>query len=85
MHSQKYSISGDDYFSKKFDFHSYLTPSCTASIEVAILLGNFVPGDEIIIPSYTFVGSATPFTLRGSIPVFIDINPDTQNIDEDKI
>ncbi|QZP17808.1 dTDP-4-amino-4,6-dideoxygalactose transaminase [Methylophilales bacterium] len=90
---EKDSISGGGYFSKKcekfinkkFNFHSYLTTSCTASIEVATLLGNFVPGDEIIMPSYTFVGSATPFTLRGCIPVFVDINPDTQNIDEDKI
>jgi len=59
-----------------------LTHSCTAALEMAALLAGIVPGDEIIMPSYTFVSTANAFVLRGATPVFVDIRPDTLNIDE---
>lgn len=62
-----------------------LTHSCTAALEMAAILADTVPGDEIIMPSYTFVSTANAFVLRGGIPVFVDIRPDTINIDETKI
>ncbi len=62
-----------------------LTPSCTASLEMAALLIDLQPGDEVIMPSYTFVSTANAFVLRGATIVFVDIRPDTLNIDESKI
>jgi len=62
-----------------------LTPSCTASLEMAAILLDIQPGDEVIMPSYTFVSTANAFVLRGARIVFIDIRPDTMNIDETKI
>ncbi len=62
-----------------------LTPSCTASLEMAALLINIVPGDEVIMPSYTFVSTANAFVLRGARIVFVDIRPDTLNIDETRV
>ena len=62
-----------------------LTHSCTAALEMAALLADIEPGDEIIMPSYTFVSTANAFVLRGGVPVFVDIRPDTLNIDESKI
>lgn len=59
-----------------------LTPSCTASLEMAALLIDIGPGDEVIMPSYTFVSTANAFVLRGARIVFVDIRPDTLNIDE---
>lgn len=59
-----------------------LTHSCTAALEMAALLLDIQPGDEIIMPSYTFVSTANAFVLRGGIPVFVDIREDTLNIDE---
>ena len=59
-----------------------LTPSCTAALEMAAILCDIVPGDEVILPSYTFVSTANAFVLRGAKPVFVDIRPDTLNIDE---
>ncbi len=59
-----------------------LTPSCTAALEIAALLCGLGPGDEVILPSYTFVSTANAFVLRGATPVFVDIRPDTLNIDE---
>jgi len=59
-----------------------LTHSCTAALEMSALLLNIQPGDEIIMPSYTFVSTANAFVLRGGIPVFVDIREDTLNIDE---
>jgi len=64
---------------------SLLVPSCTAALEMAAILIDIKPGDEVIMPSYTFVSTANAFVLRGGIPVFVDIRPDTLNIDEDKI
>ncbi|WJY15318.1 dTDP-4-amino-4,6-dideoxygalactose transaminase [Pectobacteriaceae bacterium CE90] len=62
-----------------------LTPSCTASLEMAAIMLNIQPGDEVIMPSYTFVSTANAFVLRGASIVFVDIRPDTMNIDESKI
>jgi dTDP-4-amino-4,6-dideoxygalactose transaminase len=62
-----------------------LTNSCTAALEMAAMLINVQPGDEIIMPSYTFVSTANAFVLRGGVPVFVDIRSDTLNIDESKI
>ena len=59
-----------------------LTHSCTAALEMAALLLDITPGDEVIVPSYTFVSTANAFVLRGGVPVFIDIKSDTLNIDE---
>ena len=62
-----------------------LTHSCTAALEMAAILADFQPGDEIIMPSFTFVSTANAFVLRGGVPVFVDIRPDTLNIDEQRI
>lgn len=59
-----------------------LTHSCTAALEMAAILADVGPGDEVIMPSYTFVSTANAFVLRGAVPVFVDIRPDTLNIDE---
>jgi dTDP-4-amino-4,6-dideoxygalactose transaminase len=59
-----------------------LTHSCTAALEMAALLLNIEPGDEIIMSSFTFVSTANAFVLRGGVPVFVDIRPDTLNLDE---
>ena len=62
-----------------------LTHSCTASLEMAALLADIQPGDEVIMPSYTFVSTANAFVLRGGVPVFVDIREDTLNLDERRI
>jgi dTDP-4-amino-4,6-dideoxygalactose transaminase len=62
-----------------------LTHSCTGALEMSALLCDIAPGDEVIMPSYTFVSTANAFCLRGGVPVFIDIRPDTLNIDESLI
>ena len=62
-----------------------LTTSCTHATELAALLADIQPGDEVIMPSFTFVSTADAFVLRGAVPVFVDIRPDTMNIDETKI
>ena len=59
-----------------------LTHSCTAAMEMAALLFGLEPGDEVIMPSFTFVSTANAVVLRGGMPVFVDIRPDTLNIDE---
>lgn len=87
-------LCGDGGFTRRCQqwmeqrFHSakvLLTPSCTASLEMAALLLDIQPGDEVIMPSYTFVSTANAFVLRGAKIVFVDIRPDTMNIDETKI
>lgn len=84
-------LSGDGHFTKlcstwfetKLPCHrALLTHSCTAALEMAAILIDIQPGDEVIMPSYTFVSSANAFVLRGGIPVFIDVREDTLNIDE---
>ncbi|MGZ8157366.1 MAG: dTDP-4-amino-4,6-dideoxygalactose transaminase [Methylobacter sp.] len=62
-----------------------LTHSCTAALEMAAILADIQPGDEVIMPSYTFVSTANAFVLRGAIPVFVDVRPDTLNMDESLI
>jgi dTDP-4-amino-4,6-dideoxygalactose transaminase len=62
-----------------------LTHSCTAALEMAAILADIQPGDEVIMPSYTFVSCANAFVLRGGVPVFVDIRADTLNLDETKI
>jgi len=59
-----------------------LTHSCTAALDMAAILADIRPGDEVIMPSFTFVSTANAFVLRGGVPVFVDIRPDTLNIDE---
>ena len=87
-------ICGDGPFTKKCNewiekktgtTKCLLTPSCTQATELAALLANIKEGDEIIMPAYTFVSTADAFVLRGAKPVFVDIRPDTMNIDETKI
>ena len=65
--------------------HAYLTHSCTAALEMACILADLGPRDEVIMPSFTFVSTANAVALRGATPVFVDIRPDTQNIDESLI
>jgi dTDP-4-amino-4,6-dideoxygalactose transaminase len=62
-----------------------LTHSCTAALEMSAILLNIMPGDEVIMPSFTFVSTANAFVLRGAVPVFVDIREDTLNLDEEKI
>jgi dTDP-4-amino-4,6-dideoxygalactose transaminase len=62
-----------------------LTHSCTAALEMAAILSEVGPGDEVIMPSFTFVSTANAFVLRGATPVFVDIRPDTLNLDEAKL
>ena len=62
-----------------------LTHSCTGALEMAAMLANTGPGDEVIMPSYTFVSTANAFVMRGACPVFVDIRADTLNLDETKV
>ena len=62
--------------------HALLTHSCTGALEMAALLCDLQPGDEVILPSFTFVSTANAFVLRGAVPVFVDIRADTLNLDE---
>ena len=87
-------LAGDGPFTKKcHDWiqenaktaKALLTHSCTAALEMSALLLDLQSGDEVIMPSYTFVSTANAFVLRGAVPVFIDIRADTLNIDETKI
>src|SRR5665213_2520630 len=64
---------------------SLLSHSCTAALEMAALLLDIQAGDEVILPSYTFVSTANAFVLRGAVPVFVDIRTDTFNLDESLI
>jgi dTDP-4-amino-4,6-dideoxygalactose transaminase len=59
-----------------------LTHSCTAALEMSAILCDLAPGDEVILPSFTFVSTANAFVLRGAVPVFVDIRRDTLNLDE---
>jgi dTDP-4-amino-4,6-dideoxygalactose transaminase len=87
-------LSGDGQFSKRC--HAFLeqllgvpkvllTTSCTHALEMCALLLDIQPGDEVIVPSFTFVSTVNAFVLRGAQPVFIDIRPDTLNLDEDRL
>jgi dTDP-4-amino-4,6-dideoxygalactose transaminase len=87
-------LAGDGAFTKRCHAwlerttgaaRALLTHSCTAALEMAALLLDLGPGDEIIMPSFTFVSTANAFVLRGAVPVFVDIRADTLNIDESLI
>ncbi len=87
-------LAGDGYYTKRCSSRLesitgsvkvLLTHSCTAALEMAAILADIKPGDEVIMPSYTFVSTANAFVLRGGVPVFVDIRPDTLNIDETQI
>ncbi len=62
-----------------------ITPSCTSALEMTGILANLAPGDEVIMPSFTFVSTANAFALRGAVPVFVDSEPTTLNIDPDAV
>src|ERR1035437_6435255 len=87
-------ISGDGAFSKRCHFlletalgvpRALLTTSCTHALEMAALLLNVGAGDEVIVPSFTFVSTVNAFVLRGARPVFVDVQPDTLNLDENRV
>ena len=87
-------LSGDGYFTKQchvwLEEHlgcpkAFLTHSCTGALEMGAILCDIKPGDEAIMPSFTFASTANAFVLRGGVPVFVDIRPDTLNIDEGQI
>ncbi len=89
-----HKLCGDGVFTKKCNeklmklsgsSHVLITTSCTHATEMAAILADIQPGDEVIMPSYTFVSTANAFVLRGAKVVFVDIRPDTMNIDETKI
>ncbi|GAB3123758.1 dTDP-4-amino-4,6-dideoxygalactose transaminase [Streptomyces calidiresistens] len=65
--------------------HVLLTPSCTHALEIAALLMDLAPGDEVVMPSFTFAPTASAFALRGAVPVFVDCHPDTLNMDESSL
>lgn len=88
---ENHKICGDGEFTKKCNewiekatgtARALITTSCTHATEMAALLCDIQPGDEVIMPSYTFVSTANAFVLRGAKVVFVDIRPDTMNIDE---
>lgn len=92
IHGRK--ICGDGEFTRKCNewieargeiAKALLTTSCTHALDLAAILSDVGPGDEVIMPSYTFVSTANAFVLRGAVPVFVDIRPDTMNIDENLI
>lgn len=91
---QNVHISGDGVFTKKC--HTFLeselgvnkallTTSCTHALEMSAILLDIKPGDEVIIPDFTFVSTVNAFVLRGAKPVFVDVRPDTLNLDESKL
>ncbi|MBQ6510224.1 MAG: dTDP-4-amino-4,6-dideoxygalactose transaminase [Flexilinea sp.] len=91
---ERRKICGDGEFTKKCNqwieetsgcSKALLTTSCTHALEMAALLSRIQPGDEVIMPSYTFVSTANAFVLRGAKIIFVDIRPDTMNLDENLI
>jgi dTDP-4-amino-4,6-dideoxygalactose transaminase len=87
-------LGGDGAFSKRCEEwlekatgspRALLTHSCTAALEMAAILAGVEPGDEVILPSFTFVSTANAFVLRGAVPVFVDIEPRTLNLDPDAV
>lgn len=86
-------ICGDNKYTKlvsellfnKFNLRGMLVTSCSHALDMTAILENIKPGDEIIAPSYTFVSTVNAFILRGAVPVFVDIDKRTMNIDVDKI
>jgi dTDP-4-amino-4,6-dideoxygalactose transaminase len=91
---QRLQLAGDGHFTRLCSEWlerrtgcktALLTHSCTAALEMAAILADIGAGDEVVMPSYTFVSTANAFVLRGGVPVFVDVRPDTLNIDETKI
>jgi dTDP-4-amino-4,6-dideoxygalactose transaminase len=87
-------LSGDGYYTQRCHAwlerrlgarRALLTHSCTGALDMAAILCDLAPGDEVIMPSYTFVSTANAFALRGAVPVFVDVRADTINIDESLI
>ena len=87
-------VSGDGYFTRQAQTiienvigvpRAILTTSCTHALEMSALLLGIQPGDEVIFPSFTFVSTVNAFVLRGAKPIFVDIRPDTLNLDEKQI
>jgi dTDP-4-amino-4,6-dideoxygalactose transaminase len=87
-------LAGDGVYSKRChawledrigSAKALLTHSCTAALDMAAILVDVAPGDEVVMPSFTFVSTANAFVLRGAVPVFVDIRPDTLNLDERKL
>ena len=84
------TASGGGHYSKRCEAliaaamgrHAMLTPSCTAALEFACVLSELKPGDEVILPSFTFSSTANAIVLQGAVPVFVDIREDTLNLDE---
>ncbi len=82
----KYTKLCNEYMRNKLDCReALLTLSGTAALEMAAILADLQPGDEVIMPSFTFCSTANAFVLQGAVPVFVDIRPDTLNLDEQKI
>jgi dTDP-4-amino-4,6-dideoxygalactose transaminase len=88
---RNHHLSGDGWFTKRCHqwieqqtgcARALLTHSCTSALDLAALMLDLKPGDEVILPSYTFVSTANAFVLRGAVPVFVDVREDTLNIDE---
>ena len=88
------AISGNQRFTKQCQDmlattlgvkHALLTTSCTHALEMSAMLLDIKPGDEVVVPSFTFVSTANAFVLRGATPVFCDVRPDTLNLDETKL
>lgn len=88
------ALSGDGPYTKKCHTRlqevtgaasALLTHSCTAALEMMAILADIAPGDEVIMPSYTFVSTANAFVLRGGVPIFVDVREDTLNLDETKV
>jgi dTDP-4-amino-4,6-dideoxygalactose transaminase len=82
----KYTKLCQEFFEKKYGFKKcLLTTSCTDALEMSAILLDIKPGDEVIIPSYTFVSTANAFVLRGAKIVFADSRSDQPNIDENQL
>ncbi len=88
----KAHLSGNGSFTKRCHewlqthlgcVRAFLTHSCTTALEMAAILSDIKVGEEVILPSFTFVSTANAFVLRGAVPVFVDIRPETLNINED--
>lgn len=78
----RYTAACHRWLAEHFAARTLVTPSCTAALELAALLLEIGPGDEVIMPSFTFPSSANAFVLRGATPVFVDVRDDTLNLDE---
>src|SRR5579864_3368019 len=81
-----YTVRCQDFLQKELGCcRALLTTSCTHALEMCALLLDIRPGDEVIVPSFTFVSTVNAFVLRGARPVFADIRPDTLNLDENQL